>query len=126
MAKKPVLVVMAAGMGSRFGGLKQMTPVDEQGYSIIHYSLYDAWRAGFGKVARLKRLDRSESSHVHEDRRLHRAVRRRQPPQPGGSIRILLYHFKKHRAYFTKNPCPIPKNSVSLSSPNRKRFTRYE
>ena len=34
MTKKPTLVVMAAGMGSRFGGLKQMTPVDEQGYSI--------------------------------------------------------------------------------------------
>ena len=48
--KKPTLVVMAAGMGSRFGGLKQMTPVDEQGNSIIHYSLYDAWKAGFGKV----------------------------------------------------------------------------
>ena len=48
--KKPTLVVMAAGMGSRFGGLKQMTPVDAQGNSIIHYSLYDAWKAGFGKV----------------------------------------------------------------------------
>lgn len=48
--KKPTLVVMAAGMGSRFGGLKQMTPVDDEGYSILHYSLYDAWKAGFGKV----------------------------------------------------------------------------
>ena len=48
--KKPTLVVMAAGMGSRFGGLKQVTAVDEQGNSIIHYSLYDACRAGFGKV----------------------------------------------------------------------------
>lgn len=48
--KKPTLVVMAAGMGSRFGGLKQVTSVDEQGNSIIHYSLYDACRAGFGKV----------------------------------------------------------------------------
>lgn len=48
--KKPTLVVMAAGMGSRFGGLKQMTPVDNRGNSIIHYSLYDAWKAGFGKV----------------------------------------------------------------------------
>ena len=48
--KKPTLVVMAAGMGSRFGGLKQMTPVDAKGNSIIHYSLYDACRAGFGKV----------------------------------------------------------------------------
>lgn len=48
--KKPVLVIMAAGMGSRFGGLKQITPVDEQGHSIIDFSMYDAWRAGFRKV----------------------------------------------------------------------------
>ncbi len=48
--KKPTLVVMAAGMGSRFGGLKQMTPIDARGHSILHYSLYDAWKAGFGKV----------------------------------------------------------------------------
>ena len=41
---------MAAGMGSRFGGLKQMTPVDEEGNSIIHYSIYDAWKAGFGSI----------------------------------------------------------------------------
>lgn len=48
--KQPTLVVLAAGMGSRFGGLKQMTPVDDQGNSILHYSIYDAIRAGFGKV----------------------------------------------------------------------------
>lgn len=47
---KPTLVVLAAGMGSRFGGLKQMTPVDQQGNSILHYSIYDALTAGFGKV----------------------------------------------------------------------------
>lgn len=47
---KPTLVVLAAGMGSRFGGLKQMTPVDTQGNSILHYSIYDALTAGFGKV----------------------------------------------------------------------------
>jgi len=45
--KKPVLVVMAAGMGSRYGGLKQIDPVDENGNIIIHYSLFDAYRAGF-------------------------------------------------------------------------------
>ena len=44
---KPVLVIMAAGMGSRFGGLKQITPVDEQGHIIMDFSLFDAWRAGF-------------------------------------------------------------------------------
>lgn len=48
--KEPVLVVMAAGMGSRFGGLKQITAVDEQGHSIIDFSLYDARKAGFRKV----------------------------------------------------------------------------
>ena len=48
--KKPTLVVMAAGMGSRFGGLKQITPVDGDGNSLLHYSIYDAMTAGFGKV----------------------------------------------------------------------------
>lgn len=47
---KPTLVIMAAGMGSRFGGLKQITPIDAEGNSIIHYSVYDAITAGFGKV----------------------------------------------------------------------------
>jgi len=47
---QPVLVVMAAGMGSRFGGLKQITPVDTQGHKIIDFSIYDARRAGFTKV----------------------------------------------------------------------------
>lgn len=49
--REPWLVIMAAGMGSRFGGLKQITPVDAQGHLIIDFSLYDAWRAGFRKVA---------------------------------------------------------------------------
>jgi NDP-sugar pyrophosphorylase family protein len=48
--KQPALVVMAAGMGSRYGGLKQMDPIDENGNVIIHYSLFDAYRAGFRKV----------------------------------------------------------------------------
>ena len=46
----PVLVIMAAGMGSRYGGLKQIDPVDEHGNIIIHYSLFDAYRAGFRTV----------------------------------------------------------------------------
>ena len=48
--KKPVLVIMAAGMGSRFGGMKQITPVDNEGHIIMDYSIYDAKRAGFEKV----------------------------------------------------------------------------
>ena len=48
---EPTLVILAAGMGSRFGGLKQMTPVDEEGHFIIDFSLYDAYQAGFRRVA---------------------------------------------------------------------------
>lgn len=48
--KEPVLVVLAAGMGSRYGGLKQMDPVDAQGHAILDYSVFDAKRAGFKKV----------------------------------------------------------------------------
>ena len=48
--KKPVLVVMAAGMGSRYGGLKQIDPVDQEGHIIMDFSIYDAVRAGFKKV----------------------------------------------------------------------------
>ncbi|MBQ6595301.1 MAG: NTP transferase domain-containing protein [Clostridia bacterium] len=48
--KRPSLVIMAAGLGSRFGGNKQIAPVDEQGQGIIDYSVYDALRAGFGRI----------------------------------------------------------------------------
>ena len=47
---KPVLVIMAAGMGSRYGGLKQIDPVDEDGHIIMDFSMYDAKRAGFEKA----------------------------------------------------------------------------
>jgi hypothetical protein len=47
---KPVLVIMAAGMGSRYGGLKQMDPIDPEGHFIMDYSIYDAREAGFEKV----------------------------------------------------------------------------
>ena len=48
--KTPVLVIMAAGMGSRFGGLKQIEPVSDKGEIILDFSLYDAIMAGFKKV----------------------------------------------------------------------------
>ena len=50
MREKPILVIMAAGMGSRYGGLKQIDPVGPSGEAIIDYSLYDARRAGFETV----------------------------------------------------------------------------
>jgi NDP-sugar pyrophosphorylase family protein len=46
----PVLVIMAAGMGSRYGGLKQMDPMDEKGHLLIDYSIYDAVQAGFEEI----------------------------------------------------------------------------
>ena len=48
--KKPVLVIMAAGMGSRYGGLKQIDPIDDQGHIIMDFSIFDAKRAVFEKV----------------------------------------------------------------------------
>ena len=50
MTKEPVLVVMAAGMGSRYGGLKQIDPVGSHGEAILDYSLFDAYAAGFRKA----------------------------------------------------------------------------
>ena len=54
---KPTLIILAAGMGSRYGGLKQLDEVGPYGEAIIDYSLYDAIRAGFGKVIFVIRHD---------------------------------------------------------------------
>ena len=54
---KPTLLVLAAGMGSRYGGLKQIDPVGPAGETIIDYSIYDALRAGFGKLVFVIRKD---------------------------------------------------------------------
>ncbi len=54
---KPTLVVMAAGMGSRYGGLKQIDPIGPNGEIVIDYSVFDAIRAGFGKVVFIIRRD---------------------------------------------------------------------
>jgi len=57
---KPTLLVLAAGMGSRYGGLKQMDPVGPSGETIIDYSIYDALRAGFGRLVFVIRKDIEE------------------------------------------------------------------
>lgn len=59
--KKPVLVVMAAGMGSRYGGLKQIDPIDEYGNIIMDFSIYDAIQAGFRKVVFIIKKENEES-----------------------------------------------------------------
>ncbi|MDO4563993.1 MAG: sugar phosphate nucleotidyltransferase [Clostridia bacterium] len=71
--KKPVLVIMAAGMGSRFGGSKQMTPVDDEGQVIIDYSMYDAYLAGFRDVVCIIK----EEMHDDFERLIAARVRRK-------------------------------------------------
>lgn len=58
---QPVLVIMAAGMGSRYGGLKQIDPVGPHGQIILDYSLYDAYRAGFRRAVFIIRPELRES-----------------------------------------------------------------
>ncbi|MBU8902316.1 MAG: hypothetical protein KOO69_06220 [Victivallales bacterium] len=58
---KPTLLVLAAGMGSRYGGLKQLDQVGPSGETIIDYSIFDAIRAGFGKVVFIIRRDIEEA-----------------------------------------------------------------
>ena len=58
---KPTLVIMAAGMGSRYGGIKQIDPMGPNGEIILDYSVYDAARAGFGRVVFIIRKDIEEA-----------------------------------------------------------------
>jgi len=67
---KPTLVILAAGMGSRYGGLKQLDEVGPNGEAIIDYSLYDAIRAGFGKVVFIIRHDFEEAFKARFDQKL--------------------------------------------------------
>ena len=59
--KKPVLVILAAGMGSRYGGLKQIDAVGSNGEPIIDFSIYDAHEAGFDKVVLIIRKEHEEA-----------------------------------------------------------------
>lgn len=61
MSTKPALMVLAAGMGSRYGGLKQIDPVGPSGESLLDYSIFDALRAGFGRVVFVIRRDIEEA-----------------------------------------------------------------
>jgi NDP-sugar pyrophosphorylase family protein len=67
---KPTLVILAAGMGSRYGGLKQLDEVGPNGEAIIDYSLFDAIRAGFGKVVFIIRRDFEEAFKAQFDQKL--------------------------------------------------------
>lgn len=63
--KEPVLVILAAGLGSRYGGLKQIDTVGNNGESIIDFSIYDAYKAGFRKVVLIIRREHEELFDLH-------------------------------------------------------------
>ena len=60
MSKEPVLVNLAAGMGSRYGGMKQIDGVGSHGEPIIDFSIYDAYQAGFSKVVLIIKKEHEE------------------------------------------------------------------
>lgn len=66
---KPILIIMAAGMGSRYGGLKQIDPVSDQGEIILDFSLYDAMMAGFEKVVFIIKRENEEDFRALIDAR---------------------------------------------------------
>ena len=67
---KPTLVILAAGMGSRYGGLKQMDAFTPEGDTIIDFSLYDALQAGFGKIVFIIRKHFEEEFKSKFDKKL--------------------------------------------------------
>ena len=73
-SKKPILAVMAAGMGSRYGGLKQIDPVGPSGEVVLDYSVYDALRAGFDRVVFIIRKDIEAAFRERIGRRVERAA----------------------------------------------------
>ncbi len=73
--KKPALVVMAAGMGSRYGGLKQIDPVDEYGNIIMDLSIFDAKEAGFDQVVFVIKKAIEEEFKEHVGRRMEEHIR---------------------------------------------------
>jgi dTDP-glucose pyrophosphorylase len=93
---KPILVVLAAGMGSRYGGLKQMDRLGKNGEVLLDYSVFDALKAGFGKIVLIIRrdiaedfqsavLDRFKNSFPYEI--AYQEMDSRIPPDATGAIR---------------------------------------
>lgn len=71
---KPALVVMAAGMGNRYGGLKQIEPIGPNGEMIIDYSIHDALKAGFGKIVFVIKDEIEEVFRVKIGSRIERII----------------------------------------------------
>ncbi len=72
---EPVLAIMAAGMGSRYGGLKQIDPIDNEGHILMDFSIYDAMRAGFRKVVFIIKRENEADFRERIGSRMERQVR---------------------------------------------------
>jgi len=73
--KKPTLVIMAAGMGSRYGGLKQIDPIDRQGHVIMDFSIFDAVRAGFEKVVLIIKRENADEFKSFIGNRIEKQIK---------------------------------------------------
>lgn len=69
---EPILIIMAAGMGSRYGGTKQIDPISDEGDMIMDFSLYDAYQAGFRRVVFIIKADFEEKFRAHTEPRAGR------------------------------------------------------
>lgn len=88
----PVLVIMAAGMGSRYGGLKQIDPIGPNGQILLDYSIYDAHRAGFDRVVFIIRPELHEAFEDAIGKKARRFMQ-------------VLYPDHRQRAVRTGRPC---------------------
>lgn len=106
---KPVLVIMAAGMGSRYGGLKQLDPVGEHGQVILDYSMYDARRAGFETVVFVIKESIAEEFKSRVGRRVERHMK-------------VEYVFQRMDA--CRRATPFPRGGRSPGAPPRRPWRR--
>ncbi len=106
---KKTLLVMAAGMGSRFGGLKQITPVDEEGNFIIDYSVFDAKRAGFDTVVFVIKKENLKDFEETIGKRLKDKIEVKYAFQDKDDIPISLDISKREKPWGTVQAvlCPI-------------------
>ena len=124
----PVLVIMAAGMGSRYGGLKQIDPIGPNGQILLDYSIYDAHRAGFDRVVFIIRPELHEAFEDAIGKKARRFIQVDYAYQtldnlPDGLGRIPRMHAKELTA-----GCPIAVIKTTLTAwcdyPSRNSCTR--
>ena len=107
--KKPVLVIMAAGMGSRYGGMKQIDPVDEYGHIIVDFSIYDAYLAGFEEVIFVIKRENEKDFHNVIGNRIEKIMKVRYAFQE-------LENLPEPLPQYSESLCGLPLTSFSVHS----------